>query len=109
MKPMKFKTSAAVTGLVAAALISTPSANAFSDADAICTTLDYYPTVSGVTSIVSPLLDTWGYTPHEPAVTVMDAVKDQCPEQSGFIKRFSSPDRYLETTGNTGTVTAEVK
>jgi hypothetical protein len=91
---MKLKTASAATGLIAAALISTPSAHAYSDAEAICTTLDYYPTVSGVKGIVESLLGTWGYTPRQAAVTVMGAVKDQCPEHRpevlGFITRFSS-------------------
>jgi hypothetical protein len=94
---MKLKTAAVATGFIAAALIGTPSAHAYTNAEmteAICGVLDQFPTVSGVKGVVESLLTTYGYTPRQAAVAVMGAVKDQCPEHrpevSGFITRFSS-------------------
>lgn len=58
------------------------------NAAAICSTLDEYPTVAGVTGVLSAVMEESGFTAYESGGVIATAVIGYCPEHLPELRRF---------------------
>lgn len=58
------------------------------NAGAICSTIDDYPTVAGVTGVVQGVIQDSGMSPYDSGRAIATAVKYWCPRNLPVLQRF---------------------
>lgn len=70
------------------------------NAGAVCSTLDEFPTVAGVTGVVQGVMEDSGFSPYDAGRVVATAVLASCPAHITELQRF------IAVCSNAGTVRA---
>jgi hypothetical protein len=83
------------TGMILPSLLLAPPAHAdpVSNyaaivAPAVCTTLDTYPTVAGVTGVLAGVVEDSGFSYYDAGQIVATAVIDECPRHLPLLQKF---------------------
>lgn len=58
------------------------------NAGPICSVLDQFPTIAGVTGIIQRVIEDSGFSPYDAGSVIATAVIAHCPEHLPVLKRF---------------------
>lgn len=83
------------TGMILPGLLLAPPAKAdpvsnytAMAAPAVCSTLDSYPSVAGVTGVVQGVMNDSGFSAYDAGKVVGESVIGWCPRHVGLLQRF---------------------